>query len=46
MAADSEYTRVLKYSEPLEGWLGETSGDTRIREAQLFASGLLRRPAA
>ena len=39
--ADSEYTRVLKYSEPLEGWLGDTSGDTRIREAQLVASGIL-----
>ncbi|HEU4781753.1 MAG TPA: hypothetical protein VFS83_00295, partial [Ktedonobacterales bacterium] len=29
-----EQTRVLKYSEPLEGWLGEVSGDTLIREAQ------------
>jgi len=37
----AERTRVLKYSEPLEGWLGDTSGDTRIREAQLAASGLL-----
>ncbi|HEX6541546.1 MAG TPA: hypothetical protein VF040_07305, partial [Ktedonobacterales bacterium] len=35
-----EQTRVLKYAEPLAGWLGETSGDTRIREAQLAASGL------
>ena len=38
---DQEQTRVLKYSEPLEGWLGETSGDTLIREAQLAGSGLL-----
>lgn len=37
----AERTRVLKYSEPLEGWLGDTSGDARIREAQLAASGLL-----
>lgn len=36
-----EQTYVLKYSEPLEGWLGDTSGDTRIREAQIAASGLL-----
>ncbi|MGE5335230.1 MAG: hypothetical protein ACM3N4_11060 [Nitrososphaerota archaeon] len=36
-----ERTRVLKYSEPLAGWLGEISGDTHIREAQLAASGLL-----
>lgn len=36
-----EQTRVLKYSEPLEGWLGDVSGDTLIREAQLAASGLL-----
>jgi phosphotransferase family enzyme len=36
-----ERTRVLKYAEPLEGWLGELSGDVRIREAQLAASGLL-----
>ncbi|HEY7339945.1 MAG TPA: phosphotransferase [Ktedonobacterales bacterium] len=36
-----EQTRVLKYSEPLEGWLGAVSGDTLIREAQLAASGLL-----
>ncbi|MGE5333227.1 MAG: hypothetical protein ACM3N4_00875, partial [Nitrososphaerota archaeon] len=36
-----EYSRVLKYSEPLAGWLGETSGDTHIREAQLAASDLL-----
>lgn len=36
-----ERTRVLKYAEPLEGWLGDVSGDTRIREAQLAASGLL-----
>ena len=36
-----EYTRVLKYAEPLEGWLGDTSGDMCIREAQLFASGIL-----
>ena len=39
--ADSEYTRVLKYAEPLEGWLGDISGDTRIREAQIVASGML-----
>lgn len=39
--ANSEYARVLKYAEPLEGWLGDTSGDTRIREAQIFASGIL-----
>jgi hypothetical protein len=31
---------VLKYEEPLEGWLGEISGDAMIREAQLVASGL------
>lgn len=36
-----ERTRVLKYAESLEGWLGEVSGDARIREAQLAASGLL-----
>src|SRR5690348_8406528 len=36
-----EQTRVLKYAEPLEGWLGAVSGDTLIREAQLAASGLL-----
>jgi len=36
-----EQTRVLKYSERLEGWLGDVSGDTRIREAQLAATGLL-----
>ncbi|HEX5157830.1 MAG TPA: hypothetical protein VFW17_11495 [Ktedonobacterales bacterium] len=36
-----EQTRVLKYAEPLEGWLGDVSGDTLIREAQLAASGLL-----
>lgn len=36
-----ERTRVLKYAEPLEGWLGAVSGDTLIREAQLAASGLL-----
>lgn len=36
-----EWTRVLKYAEPLEGWLGEVSGDRQIREAQLAASGLL-----
>lgn len=36
-----ERTRVLKYAEPLEGWLGDTSGDALIREAQLAASGLL-----
>ncbi|HEX5441067.1 MAG TPA: hypothetical protein VFW76_09290, partial [Ktedonobacterales bacterium] len=34
-------SRVLKYAEPLEGWLGDVSGDTLIREAQLAASGLL-----
>jgi hypothetical protein len=39
--AGSKYTRVLKYAEPLEGWLGDTSGDMCIREAQLFASGIL-----
>jgi len=33
--------RVLKYAEPMEGWLGDVSGDTLIREAQLAASGLL-----
>jgi hypothetical protein len=38
---DHEQTRVLKYAEPLEGWLGDVSGDTLIREAQLAASGLL-----
>ena len=32
---------MLKYSEPLEGWLGEISGDTRLREAQLVTSGML-----
>ncbi len=36
-----ERTRVLKYTGPLEGWLGAVSGDTLIREAQLAASGLL-----
>lgn len=36
-----EQTRALKYAEPLEGWLGDVSGDTLIREAQLAASGLL-----
>ena len=36
-----ERTRVLKYAEPLAGWLGVISEDTRIREAQLAASGLL-----
>src|SRR5690348_16282769 len=36
-----ERTRVLKYAEPLEGWLGDVSGDTLIRETQLAASGLL-----
>jgi hypothetical protein len=36
-----ERTRVLKYAESLEGWLGDASGDTLIREAQLAASGLL-----
>ena len=36
-----EQTRVLKYAESLEGWLGDVSGDTLIREAQLAASGLL-----
>ena len=36
-----ERTRVLKYAEPLEGWLGAVSGDTQIREAQVAASGLL-----
>jgi hypothetical protein len=35
-----ELTRVLKYVEPTEGWLGVTSGDTRIREAQLAVSTL------
>lgn len=39
--AGCQRTRVLKYSEPLAGWLGEISGDARIREAQLAASGLL-----
>lgn len=39
--AGPERTRVLKYSEPLEGWLGDTSGDALIREAQLASSGLL-----
>ena len=34
-------TRVLKYAEPLAGWLGAISNDTRIREAQLAASGVL-----
>src|SRR5689334_12453770 len=36
-----EQRRVLKYAEPLAGWLGVISDDTRIREAQLAASGLL-----
>jgi hypothetical protein len=36
-----ERTRVLKYTEPLAGWLGVISDDTRIREAQIAASGLL-----
>lgn len=36
-----ECTRVIKYSEPLEGWLGITSGDTLLREAQLATSGIL-----
>ncbi|HEX5547329.1 MAG TPA: hypothetical protein VFX24_07965, partial [Ktedonobacterales bacterium] len=36
-----ERTFVLKYSEPLDGWLGDVSGDTLVREAQLAASGLL-----
>ena len=36
-----ERTRVLKYAEPLAGWLGVISDDTRIREAQIAASGLL-----
>ena len=36
-----ERTRVLKYAEPLAGWLGAISDDTRIREAQIAASGLL-----
>jgi hypothetical protein len=36
-----EWTRVLKYAEPLAGWLGAVSDDTRIREAQIAASGLL-----
>ena len=36
-----ESTRVLKYMEPLAGWLGAISDDKRIREAQLAASGLL-----
>lgn len=39
--AGPERTCVLKYSEPLEGWLGDTSGDALIREAQLASSGLL-----
>lgn len=34
-------TRVLKCTEPLAGWLGVVSDDTRIREAQIAASGLL-----
>ena len=36
-----ERTRVLKYAEPLAGWLGAISDDALIREAQLAASGLL-----
>lgn len=36
-----ERTRVLKYTEPLASWLGVISDDTRIREAQIAASGLL-----
>lgn len=36
-----EQTRVLKYAEPLEGWLGDVSGDIQIREAQVAASRLL-----
>jgi len=36
-----ERTRVLKYTEPLAGWLGVISDDTRIREARIAASGLL-----
>ena len=36
-----DQTRVLKYAEPLAGWLGAISDDTRIREAQIAASGLL-----
>lgn len=36
-----ECARVIKYSEPLEGWLGITSGDTLLREAQLASSGIL-----
>lgn len=36
-----ERTLVVKYAEPLAGWLGVISDDTRIREAQIAASGLL-----
>jgi hypothetical protein len=36
-----DQTRVLKYMEPLAGWLGVISDDTRIREAQIAATGLL-----
>ena len=38
---NGEFTRVIKYSEPLEGWLGQASDDTLVREAQLAASGML-----
>lgn len=40
-AAGHELTRVLKYAEPREGWLGAVSDDAHIREAQLAAPGLL-----
>lgn len=38
---EREHTRVVKYCEPLEGWLGDTSGDSHVREAQLAASGII-----
>ena len=38
---EREHTRVVKYCEPLEGWLGDTSGDSHVREAQLAASGIV-----
>lgn len=35
-------TLILKEILPLAGWLGWASADTRVREAQLWRSGLLR----